>query len=340
MEPSAPRLRHRLRSPRLWRAVALAALSLFVLWSAAWFYLPPIVAAEARQAAERELGRPLVLGKVVFNPWTLELTIDDIALAGAAAGAPPVFEARRVYADIAATSLLRLAPVIDRFELDAPMLRVTRLDADRYDVDDILARIAARPRSAEPVRFAVHNIVVRDGAADVIDRPLAATHRLRELALAVPFVSSLPSEREIKVEPHLAFALDGSRFDSAGTATPFAERGNGELRVRLDGFSVQPYLGYLPRDLPARLRAATTCGASMSIRFSRTRFSSGRSSAISTLSSATCSRSRAAASATSMPLAPTTPAMLSESFGRCSKAITRSALSVAARNRAGRSRGR
>jgi uncharacterized protein involved in outer membrane biogenesis len=257
MDFSAPRLPHRLRSPRLWRAIALAALALFVLWSAAWFYLPPIIAAEARQAAERELGRPLALGKVAFNPWTLELTIDDIALAGAGAGAPPLFEARRIYADLAATSLLHLAPVIDRFELDAPMLRVTRLDADRTDIDDVLARIAARPPSPEPARFAVHNIVVRDGAADVIDRPLAATHRLRELALAIPFVSSLAAERQIKVEPHLAFALDGGHFDSAGTATPFAERGNGELRVKLDGFSVQPYLGYLPRDLPARLRAAT-----------------------------------------------------------------------------------
>ena len=39
--------------------------------------------------------------------------------------------------------------------------------------------------------------------------------------------------------------------------TPFAERGNGELRVRLDGFAVAPWLGYLPRGLPAQLRAAT-----------------------------------------------------------------------------------
>ena len=137
------------------------------------------------------------------------------------------------------------------------MLRVSRTGEGRYDIDDVLERLAAVPASAEPARFAVHNIVLTGGAADFIDRPLATTHRVRNLELAIPFVSSLPSEREIKVEPHLAFALDGSRFDSAGAATPFAERGNGELRVKLDGFAVAPYLGYLPRGLPAQLRAAT-----------------------------------------------------------------------------------
>ena len=238
----------------------VGVLVVVVLWSAAWFYVPPIVAAQAERAAARDLGRPLSLGRVTFNPWTLELTITDLALAGAAPGAPPLLETRRVYADVALTSLLHLAPVIDRLEVEAPMLRVSRLGEGRYDFDDIVQRFAATPRAdAErgPARFAVHNIVVTGGGADFVDQPLAATHRVRGLELAIPFISSLPSAREVKVEPHLAFTLDGSRFDSAGAATPFAERGNGELRLKLDGFSVAPYLGYLPHGLPAELRAAT-----------------------------------------------------------------------------------
>ena len=245
------------KSRRALVAVVVALVVGALVWSAAWFYLPPIVASQARQASERMLGRQLSLGRVTFRPWTLELTIDELAVAGASASAPPLLAVRHIHADLAITSLLRLAPIVDRLEVDAPMLRLERTAADRTDVDDVLQHLAALPPSAEPARFAIHNIVVRDGGADVVDRPLATTHRLRDLALSVPFVSSLPSEREIQVEPHLAFSLDGSRFDSAGSATPFAERGNGELRVRLDGFSIAPYLGYLPRGLPAKLRAAT-----------------------------------------------------------------------------------
>jgi len=256
MDSPADRHRRRFGARRTWLLAALGAL-VVVLWSAAWFYVPPIVAAQAERQASRLLGRELGVGRVTFNPWTLELTLADLALAGGAPGAPAQLEVRRVYADLAFASLLRLAPVIDRLEIEAPMLRVSRIDERRYDIDDVLERIAALPPSAEPARFAIHNIVVSDGGADFVDGPLATTHRLRSLALAIPFVSSLPSEREIKVEPHFAFALDGSHFDSAGAATPFAARGNGELHVKLDGFAVAPYLGYLPRGLPAKLRAAT-----------------------------------------------------------------------------------
>jgi len=256
----------RLASRRLWVGVLVAVIAIVVLWSAAWFYVPPLVAGAAEKAAAQQLGRRLTLGKVEFNPWTLELTLNDLALAGATADAAPLLEVKRIHANAAIVSLLRLAPVIDAVEIDAPVVRVSRISDGQYDVDDVLQHLAAIPPSPDPARFAIHNIVVSGGSADFIDRPLATTHRVRELELAVPFVSSLASEREIRVEPHLGFALNGSRFDSAAAATPFAERGNGEVHLRFDGFSVAPYLGYLPRGLPVQLRAATL-GADLVVAF-------------------------------------------------------------------------
>ncbi|MBV9889516.1 MAG: DUF748 domain-containing protein, partial [Rhizobacter sp.] len=259
MQPTT-RTARRLGSRTLWLRVAAAALVVAIVWSAAWFWMPPIVAAQARDAARSALGRELTLGRVTFQPWTLELTIEDASLAGATPAGPPLFEAKRIHTDLAVTSLLRLAPIVDALDVDAPMLRVARVDEGRLDVDDVLDRIAtliAASAGKPPARYALHNIVVRDGSADFVDQPLATTHRLRGLALSIPFLSSLPSERQIRVEPHLAFTLDDSRFDTAGEATPFAERGNGELHLKIDGFAVQPYLGYLPRGLPAAPRAAT-----------------------------------------------------------------------------------
>jgi hypothetical protein len=91
--------------------------------------------------------------------------------------------------------------------------------------------------------------------ADFVDVPTGVTHNVRALELGVPFVSSIPSEREIHVEPRLAFTLDGSRFDSAAIATPFAERGDGEATIKLDRFDIAPWLGYLPKTLPVRLQS-------------------------------------------------------------------------------------
>jgi Domain of Unknown Function (DUF748) len=267
MDLPASAARHRRTgSRRLWIAIGGAALLLALLWSAAWYYVPPLVASAAEEAALGKLGRRLTLGGVTFNPWTLELTLTDVALAGSSSGAAPLLEVKRIHADAALVSLFRLAPVIDSLEIDSPAVRVTRVAEGRYDIDDVLDRIAASPTAEHPARFAVHNIVVRGGSAEFVDLPLALTHHLSELALGLPFFSTLPSAREVRVEPHLAFALDGSHFDSAAAATPFAERGNGEVHLRFDGFAVAPYLGYLPRGLPLSLRAATL-GADLVVAF-------------------------------------------------------------------------
>ena len=58
---------------------------------------------------------------------------------------PPHRQQRRVFVDGELQSLLRLAPVIDAIRIESPALRLTHLGEGRYDIDDILARLAARP---------------------------------------------------------------------------------------------------------------------------------------------------------------------------------------------------
>ena len=81
--------------------------------------------------------------------------------------------------------------------------------------------------------------------------------------------------------------------------------------------------------MPAALRTPSTCGASMSIRASLAIRSSGRRSSIRTLTLPARSRSCASASATFRSATPTSPARRSDSFGRCSNASDRSALTSA-----------
>ena len=84
----------------------------------------------------------------------------------------------------------------------------------------------------------------------------------------MPFVSSLPSEREIKVEPHLAFALDGSRFDSAAAATPFAERATARSTSASTASRSRPTSAICHAACRRRLRAATL-GADLVVAFER-----------------------------------------------------------------------
>ena len=249
-----------LRQHRWFRPVVRALAGLIVLWLVTWLAIPPLVKGPLERIASEQLGRTVTVGGIDFEPWSLEFALRDVAVAGAN-GAPPQLTIGRVYADGELQSLLRLAPVVDAFTIENPVLRITHLGDGRYDVDDIIAKVTAPTTEPEPdkgpARVALYNLALTGGSIDFSDTAVDKTHEVRDLALKVPFISTLPSQREVKVEPHLAFTLNGSRFDSSAQGTPFAQTGQADAQIRLDGLDLAPYLGYLPANLPVKVLGAT-----------------------------------------------------------------------------------
>lgn len=249
-----------LRQHRWFRPAARALAGLIGLWLLTWLAVPPLLKGPLERIASEQLGRTVTVGGIDFQPWSLEFALRDVAVAGAN-GAPPQLTIGRIYADGELQSLLRLAPVVDAFTIENPVLRITHLGDGRYDVDDIIAKVTAPKSEPEPdqgpARLALYNLALTGGSIDFIDNTVSETHEVRALALKVPFISTLPSQREVKVEPHLAFTLDGSRFDSSAEGTPFAQTGKTDAQIRLDGLNLAPYLGYLPANLPVKVLGAT-----------------------------------------------------------------------------------
>jgi hypothetical protein len=250
------------RSP-LWRRRAAWALgALLLLWALAYAALPPILKSQLEKIASEKLGRQVTVGAVDFRPWSLELTLRDLAIAKAGAtGVPqesPQLSIKRIYIDAELESLLRLAPVADAVQVDEPVAFLTHKGEGRYDIDDILERLKtpADQPAGDPPRFAVYNIVVSGGRLDFSDQSVGKTHELRELNLSVPFLSNLKSQREIKTSPHLAFKLNGSSFDTAAEGTPFAQTHKTDATLTLRGFDLNPYLAYWPASLPFKLQSA------------------------------------------------------------------------------------
>ncbi len=240
-----------------WAAAGIALLLL--VWGLAWLAVPPLVRWGLERWGSSFAGRAVTVGKVDFRPWTLELTVHDIALAAAAPGAPAQAEIRRLYIDMEVQSLVRWAPVLDALEIDAPRLRVVRGQDGRYDIHDLLQRGAARPGSGGGggARFALYNLALRDGAVEFADRTTGQTHRLTGLELGIPFLSNLPADRQVTVTPRLAFSLDGSTFDTGARSTPFSEDRNTQARLRIRGLDLSPLRAYWPAGTPLRPQAGT-----------------------------------------------------------------------------------
>ena len=250
-----------LRSPRWHRRVAWAVGIWLLVWALAYAAVPLLVKSQLERLGSEKLGRRVSVGAVDFRPWSLELTVHDLAIAKAGPASPqavPQLKIRRLYIDAELASLLRLAPVADALAVEEPVASLTYFGQGRSDIDDILERLKTTdPQPAgDGARFALYNLVLSGGRLDVADESVHATHSLHDLHLAVPFLSNLPSQREIKTAPRLAFVLNGSRFDTAAVATPFAPTRQTDATIQLRDLDLQPYLAYWPDNLPLRLQSA------------------------------------------------------------------------------------
>jgi len=266
------------------RRLAVAVAAVLGLWVATWLVVPPLVKWQAPKQLSAALGRDVRLGGVDFHPWALEVVLHDLdigpPLAGPAAPAPArpasaagdedLLHLPRVRANVALSSIFRRAPVIEAIDVVGARIRLTRTAPGHYDVDDLIRRFAPKPdaKPSEPARFALYNLQVHDLGLVFDDRPAKRVHQVDQFELSLPFLSNLPANVDITVQPHLAFRLNGAAFDSAAQATPFAATDHGTLKLTLADLDVRPYLGYLPESLPLRLNAGAL-SADLSLAFSQ-----------------------------------------------------------------------
>ena len=253
------------------RRGAIAVAAVVALWVVTWLAVPPLVKWQAPTRLTAVLGREVTLGAVDFHPWALEIVLHDLAVGPAAgASAPPLLTVARVRANVALSSLFRRAPVIEAIDLDQARIALTRTATGHYDIDDLLKRFTPRPDAApsEPARFALYNLQVRDLALRFDDKPAGHVHVVDQFNLSLPFLSNLPANVDITVQPHLSFRLNGAAFDSAAQATPFAAIDRATLKLALTDLDVRPYLGYVPESLPVRL-AGGMLSADLTLAFSQ-----------------------------------------------------------------------
>jgi uncharacterized protein involved in outer membrane biogenesis len=262
--------RRRSVARRVLRRLGIALAALLAIWLLLWLAVPPLLKWQAQQRLSTLLGRTVTIGQVQFAPWSLELTLRDVAIAGPSGNAAPLFHAERLYADADWRSLFRFAPVIAAIEIDAPHVNLARTAPGRYDIDDIVERLKPAPQpQGEPssaARFALYNVQVRDGALAFDDKPVGRRHAIDKLLLRLPFLSTLPSQVEITVEPRLAFTFDGASFDTGAQTTPFAPDRETSMTLKMGDFDLAIVKPYLPPEVPVDLQRGRV-QADLSLRF-------------------------------------------------------------------------
>lgn len=214
---------------------------------------PPLARWLLLDTLSKQLHRPASVGSISVNPYTLTLTVRDLRIGDGKEGETAGFDELLVDLDIA--SVFRGGAVIDELKLAGPRVRVVREAPGHYDISDLLDEWL-KPSDVPTPLFSVSNIQISAGHIEFVDRPAGRNHVVGDLKLMVPFVSNLPHQTKIFVEPAFFATINGDPVELAGRSMLFSESRESELTLETDRFDLGRYAAYLPSSLPAVLQGA------------------------------------------------------------------------------------
>lgn len=261
----SPDVRRKARKTGLWTVGVLA-----VFGVVGYFTVPAVLKHYAVDKLSTYLERPVSVGDVSFNPYTLKLDLKQVHIGDKTPGQPFV-DIGMLRVNASWTSVFRFAPVVDEIYVDTPVLNIVRTAPQRFNFSDIIDRATAGPAPTEPskpARFSLSNVQIHNGSVRFDDTVQKEKHVVDNLQVGVPFIANLPADTDIFVKPLLQASIDGSPLNISGQTKPFANSLESTVDIKLDKLDVPKYLGYVPVTLPAKIEGGAL-STNLELRFTR-----------------------------------------------------------------------
>ncbi len=92
-----------------------------------------------------------------------------------------------------------------------------------------------------------------NGRIEIDDRPKRARHSVREINIAIPFLSNLPYRVEDYVQPSFSARVNETPFSLQGRTKPFKDTLETSVDIDIEKLNVPRYVEYVPLDLAFRV---------------------------------------------------------------------------------------
>ncbi|MEM5311262.1 DUF748 domain-containing protein [Paraburkholderia sp. JHI869] len=244
------------RAPRTRHILTGVLIFLVVFGLVGFFAAPPIIRHVAEQQLSKQLDRPVTIGRIALNPYTLRLEADRVHI-GERGGNGDFFDVSRAVVQASWSSIFRAAPIVDELRLDSPRATIVRLDAQHFNFSDLIEKFSTPSKpGSKPTQFSVSNIRIENGQITFDDRLLNEKHVIDRWSLGIPFIATLPSKTDIFVQPMLRARIDGaSTLAIDGRTKPFSATRESEVELRLTDLDVPKLLTYSPTKLPVTVKS-------------------------------------------------------------------------------------
>jgi len=246
--------RHFLRKPYFWVLGGLVVLSI-----AGYLVLPSILQSILQKQLSEKLHRQATIRDLKINPFELSVQINGLFVKDRD-GSRIFASFEELYLNFQAMSLFEGGPVIRDIRLRAPDVTIIRNEDQTYNFSDLLQEFGTQggtnPKSSpdsRPLRFSLNNIQIEGGSIDFEDRPTHMRHAVRDINIAIPFVSNLPYYLDTYVQPAFHAKVNGTPVALAGKTKPFSDSRETVLEINISNFEIPKYLEYLPVQLKFKI---------------------------------------------------------------------------------------
>ena len=116
-----------------------------------------------------------------------------------------------------------------------------------YNFSDLLEE--GKPKTApeaKPLRFSLNNIQIVNGSADFLDGPKQTKHKVRDVVIKIPFISDLPHDVDIFVQPLFEAKINDTLVSFKGKTKLFADSHETSFDINMKDFNIPYYLAYVP----------------------------------------------------------------------------------------------
>ena len=224
---------------------------------AGFLILPAVLKPVLTDKISNALNRETSIERLMINPFALSATLRGFKVADPGKTSPFVaFDELYVNAGFI-MSIFRRALILEEIRLEKPYIGITRNPDGTYSFSDMLPKDEAKKEeSTKPFLFSINNIQIKSGQIDFHDLPNKTAHTVRDLQLAVPFISNIEYYVKSYVEPKFSAVVNGHTLAAAGKTMPFESSRATTFDINLTDVDVPYYLQYVPLRLNFKLTSA------------------------------------------------------------------------------------
>ena len=218
-----------------WQRWAVGTGCVLAAYSAAGFWLVPyVIKNQLPKFAEKELARQASIGAVRFNPYTLRLEAQQIALKEAAGAdgksAAPLLSIGALAVQLEWKSIVRRAWSLAEIRITAPQAQLTITPDGKFNLAELLATWQSHhpEKSDGPMpRLVIAHFALEQGKVDWQDQKAGYADSFTPIAFTLDNISTLPDANGSYCLS--ADAARGGKLHWRGTASLNPIRGEGEL---------------------------------------------------------------------------------------------------------------